>query len=131
MLQNYGTATLGSQTLRFGARVRSYRDANYSETGINGSYFFTCASASQCNSSYQAATPAQYTATVINNPVARALMFDGSLFVQDDWRRKRHFCSVWASATRARTISMIMPTGPRAWRSRGHRAVPAKLLQKL
>jgi hypothetical protein len=91
MLQDYGTATLGAQTLRFGARVRSYRDANYSQTGINGSYFFTCALASQCNSSYQAATPAQYTATVINNPVARALLFDGSLFMQDDWRLKRQF----------------------------------------
>jgi hypothetical protein len=30
MLQNYGTATFGKQTLRFGARARAYRDADYS-----------------------------------------------------------------------------------------------------
>jgi hypothetical protein len=92
MLQDYGTATMGPQTLRFGARVRSYRDANYSQTGINGTYFFCSAiTTSQCPNSYQAATPEQYTATVVNNPVARALLFDGSLFMQDDWRVKPKF----------------------------------------
>jgi hypothetical protein len=86
MLQTYGTATAGKHTLRFGARARSYRDANYSTTGVNGSYLFNCALASQCAASYQAATPAQYSATVIANPTARALLFDASLFAQDDWR---------------------------------------------
>ncbi|MFZ2023952.1 MAG: TonB-dependent receptor domain-containing protein [Terracidiphilus sp.] len=90
MLQNYGTATLGPHTLRFGVRLRSYRDANYSTTGENGTYLFNCAvTTSQCSDSYQSQTPAQYTATVINNPVARALVFDGSLFIQDDWRLKK------------------------------------------
>ncbi|MGD0738261.1 MAG: carboxypeptidase regulatory-like domain-containing protein [Terracidiphilus sp.] len=86
MLQDYGTATAQAHTIRFGARVRSYRDANYSNAGANGSYFFNCALASQCADSYQSQTPAQYTATVISNPLARALLFDGSVFVQDDWR---------------------------------------------
>jgi Carboxypeptidase regulatory-like domain len=94
MLQNYGTATLGPHTLRFGVRLRSYRDANYSTTGENGTYLFNCALTSQCLASnptatpysYQSGTPAQYTATVIANPTARALLFDGSLFMQDDWR---------------------------------------------
>jgi Carboxypeptidase regulatory-like domain len=94
MLQVYGTATTGPHTLRFGARARSYRDANYSTTGENGTYSFDCALTSQCTTtpanpipfSYQSATPAQYTATVITNPTARALFFDGSLFAQDDWR---------------------------------------------
>jgi len=93
-LQVYGTATAGSHTLRFGARARSYRDANYSTTGANGTYSFDCALTSQCTTtpanpipfSYKSATPAQYTATVITNPTVRALFFDGSLFAQDDWR---------------------------------------------
>ena len=80
MLQVYGTATAGPHTLRFGARARSYRDANYSTTGANGSYFFSSVA------DYQANTPSQYSATVITNPTARALFFDGSLFAQDDWR---------------------------------------------
>ena len=85
MLQDYGTATFGPHTLRFGARARSYRDANYSTSGANGSYFFSSAAA------YQAGTPAQYSAAVITNPLARVLLFDGSLFVQDDWRLKPRF----------------------------------------
>ncbi len=40
---------------------------------------------------YQADTPSQYSATVIENPLARVLLFDGSLFVQDDWRVNRSF----------------------------------------
>ncbi|MGB7265100.1 MAG: carboxypeptidase regulatory-like domain-containing protein [Terracidiphilus sp.] len=85
MLQDYGTATLGVHTLRFGARARSYRDANYSTSGVNGSYYFST------TAEYLAGTPTQYSATVITNPVARALLFDGSAFVQDDWRVNRRF----------------------------------------
>jgi hypothetical protein len=81
-LQNYSTATAGSHTIRFGTRLRAYRDANYSTAGSNGNYLFTSID------QYQAQTPAQYQATVIKNPLARALLFDGALFYQDDWRTK-------------------------------------------
>ncbi len=81
-LQNYSTATAGSHTIRFGARLRAYRDANYSTAGSNGNYLFTSID------QYLAQTPAQYQATVIKNPLARALLFDGALFYQDDWRTK-------------------------------------------
>lgn len=37
---------------------------------------------------YLAQTPTQYSATVITNPLARATVVDGSLFLQDDWRWK-------------------------------------------
>ena len=40
MLQNYGTATIGRHTVRFGGRARAYRDADYSTGGANGSYYF-------------------------------------------------------------------------------------------
>jgi hypothetical protein len=81
-LQNYSTATAGRHTIRFGARLRSYRDANDSTAGANGNYLFTSIN------QYLAQTPAQYQATVIQNPLARAILFDGALFYQDDWRTK-------------------------------------------
>jgi hypothetical protein len=81
-LQNYSTATVGRHTMRFGVRLRSYRDANYSTAGANGNYLFTSID------QYVAQTPAQYQATVIRNPLARAILFDGALFYQDDWRTR-------------------------------------------
>jgi Carboxypeptidase regulatory-like domain len=81
-LQNYSTATAGRHTIRFGARLRAYRDVNDSTSGSNGNYLFTSID------QYLAQTPAQYQATVIKNPLARALLFDGALFYQDDWRAK-------------------------------------------
>jgi hypothetical protein len=81
-LQNYSTATAGSHTIRFGIRLRAYRDANYSTAGANGEYLFTTID------QYLAQTPAQYQATVIQNPLARALLFDAALFYQDDWRAR-------------------------------------------
>ena len=81
-LQNYSTATAGKHTIRFGARLRVYRDANESTSGANGNYIF------QSVAQYTALKPAQYQITVINNPLARALLFDAALFYQDDWRWK-------------------------------------------
>lgn len=83
MLQDYGTATAGAHTLRFGGRARAYRDADSSTAGQNGSYYFATVAA------YQAGKPLQYSATVIANPLARVLLFDGALFLQDDWRINR------------------------------------------
>ncbi len=95
MLQDYGTATAGVHTLRFGARARAWRDANYTTAGQNGSYYFSSApSYSGCGADQYAPTtcaPSLYSATVIENPLARALLFDGSLFLQDDWRVNRSF----------------------------------------
>ena len=81
-LQDYSTVTAGNHTLRFGAMMRAFRDANYSTAGSNGTYTFNSIA------DYQAQKPAQYSATVINNPLVRALVLDGSGFFQDDWRVK-------------------------------------------
>lgn len=85
VLQNNSTATAGSHDMNFGVRLRLTRAANYSTAGANGSYFFTSIAA------YQAGTPSQYSATVIQNPLVRAAIFDGALFFQDDWRVKPGF----------------------------------------
>ena len=81
-LQNYSTTSLGKHTIRFGTRLRAYRDANESTSGSNGNYIF------QSPTQYVAQAPAQYQATVIKNPLARALLFDASLFYQDEWHWK-------------------------------------------
>ncbi len=81
-LQNYSTATAGRHTMRFGARLHAIRDANYSTSGANGDYIF------QSVQHYLAETPDQYHVTVVNNPLARAILFDAGLFFQDDWRWK-------------------------------------------
>jgi hypothetical protein len=81
-LHSYFTATAGRHTMRFGIRLRGYRDANYSTSGANGTYLF------ESVSQYLAKTPAQYQATMIENPLARAFVFDGAVFFQDDWRWK-------------------------------------------
>ena len=82
VLQDYFTATAGRHAFRSGARIRANRDANYSQGGVNGSYYFSSVA------NYLAQTPTQYSATVITNPLARATVVDGSLFLQDDWRWK-------------------------------------------
>jgi hypothetical protein len=84
-LQNYSTATTGTHALRFGTRLRAYDDSSYSTSGANGTYTFNSIAA------YQANAPSQYFATVISNPLARVLLFDGSLFFQDDWHWKPNF----------------------------------------
>jgi opacity protein-like surface antigen len=84
-LQDYATATAGNHTLRFGIRARANLDTNLSTAGSNGTYVFSSVAA------YQASQPTQYSATVINNPVARTLVLDGAAFFQDDWRIKPNF----------------------------------------
>ena len=79
-LQNYSTATVGSHALRFGTRLRAYRDANSSTSGANGTYTFSSLG------DYEAMAPSLYSQTVISNPVARVILFDGALFLQDDWK---------------------------------------------
>jgi len=84
-LHNYATVNDGSHVMRMGVLLRSYRDAYYSQASINGSYSF------QSIAAYQAGTPSQYTATIINNPTTRILAFDGAIFFQDEWRWRPNF----------------------------------------
>lgn len=79
-LQNYSTATAGKHTLRFGVRVQSFRDANYSTAGANGTYSYNTIA------EYQSNSPSQYTITHITSPLARAILFDEALFFEDDWK---------------------------------------------
>ena len=97
-LQDYFSGVVGVHSLNFGSRVRAYPDVNYTTGGSNGAYTFS--SAPSFVGCYQAApgaappascAPQQYTFTKINNPVAKATLFDAALFYQDDWKVNRNF----------------------------------------
>ena len=84
-LQDYLTAVKGNHVFNFGGRARLYRDANFSIGGTNGAYTF------QSTSSYLDKAPQTYAVSVINNPTARAALFDAALFYQDDWKASPRF----------------------------------------
>jgi Carboxypeptidase regulatory-like domain len=82
-LQNYSTASFKSHSLRFGTRLRAYRESDYSNAGTNGNYNFNSAAA------FTAGTPSQGSVTKITNFNARSTLFDAALFYQDDWKVNR------------------------------------------
>ena len=87
--QNYVSGAYGAHSLNFGTRLRMYHDVNSTTSGSNGSYSFTSASSFVgCLDNPPAATcqPTRYTYTQVNNPLARATLFDAALFYQDDWK---------------------------------------------
>ncbi|HEY4379659.1 MAG TPA: carboxypeptidase regulatory-like domain-containing protein [Acidobacteriaceae bacterium] len=84
-LQDYFSQSLRAHSLNYGARLRAYRDVNYSNNGANSAYVFDTAA------NYLAGKPTQYTVTLINNYVARAILFDAALFFQDDWKVNPRF----------------------------------------
>ncbi len=88
-LQNYFSGVKGAHSLNFGARLRAYDDVNSTNSGSNGSYVFQNLNAFVgCLQNPPAASCAarQYSFTNVNNPVARAVLFDAALFYQDDWK---------------------------------------------
>ena len=84
-LQNYFAAAEGNHSLNFGARLRAYSDANYTNGGTNGQYNF------QSLTAYENQTPQTYQVTVVNQYTARAILFDAALFYQDDWKVNQRF----------------------------------------
>jgi hypothetical protein len=87
--QNYISGAYGAHSLNFGTRLRMYHDVNTTTGGSNGSYSFAnAANFVGCLSNPPAASckPIRYTYTQVNNPLARATMFDAALFYQDDWK---------------------------------------------
>ncbi|HEV2275033.1 MAG TPA: carboxypeptidase regulatory-like domain-containing protein [Acidobacteriaceae bacterium] len=84
-LQNYFAAAEGNHSLNFGARLRAYRDANFTNGESNGAYTF------KSLQDYLNKTPQTYQVAQIRNYTARALLFDGALFYQDDWKVNQRF----------------------------------------
>jgi hypothetical protein len=97
-LQNYFSGAYGPHALSFGARLRAYPDVNFTTGGSNGAYIFSTAKHFVgCYQTPAGATPPascspqQYTYTKVNDPTAQAVLFDGALFYQDDWKVSPRF----------------------------------------
>ncbi|HZB87234.1 MAG TPA: carboxypeptidase regulatory-like domain-containing protein, partial [Terracidiphilus sp.] len=113
-LWNETTASAGSHALKFGARLRDFRDANSANANFNGSFSFTSTNSYQtlltdlaANESFaeiaaspacaspSTAPPGTFCAlpnrlTYTTGPVpAQANIFDAALFLQDDWKVNR------------------------------------------
>ncbi len=84
-LQNYFAAAEGNHSLNFGARLRAYRDADYTTGGTNGEYNF------ENLDTYLQNQPRIYQVTDIHQYTARAILFDAALFYQDDWKVNQRF----------------------------------------
>ena len=84
-LQNYFAAAEGNHSLNFGARLRAYRDADYTTGGTNGEYNFATLD------KYLQNQPRNYQVTEIHQYTARAILFDAALFYQDDWKVNQRF----------------------------------------
>lgn len=84
-LQNYFTTSVGTHSLNFGSRIRATAENDFTNAGSNGSYTFTRLS------SYNNKTPQQYSFTKINDATAKAILFETSLFYQDDWKINPRF----------------------------------------
>ncbi len=84
-LQNYFAAVEGNHSLNFGARLRAYRDADYTTGGTNGEYNF------EDLDKYLQNQPRNYQVTEIHQYTARAILFDAALFYQDDWKVNQRF----------------------------------------
>ena len=93
-LQNYTTMSIGPQTVKFGAWVRDNRDANASYQNHNGTLVFTqkgYADALTALAQGQSLTtlPAgefAYLSVTAGRTAYATNIFDGALFVQDDWK---------------------------------------------
>src|SRR5579862_8467763 len=112
-LQNYTSVVHGNHVFKFGGRLRALREANYSQTGFNGTFIFSSLNSAQdtpsnpnCDITANPATPCpisyqfavQQLAIPGGIPYATQLSFtqglpsadittyDAGLYAQDDWR---------------------------------------------
>ncbi len=85
-LQNITTMSAGKHAIKFGTRLRDTRDANFADSGFNGTFVF------QTQTDYLNAVNSPTTANAqqltysTGTPNAVANVFDAALFVQDDWK---------------------------------------------
>lgn len=96
-LQNYTTVTHGTQTIKFGVRVRADELNSYSPSNFNGTYTFASFNAYQITAEGEADNlpfsqiiamgggPTQFSIST-GNPLVSATMVDVGAYVQDDWR---------------------------------------------
>jgi len=103
-LQNYTTMTQGRQAIKFGAWLRDNRQATTTNSGFNGSFRFPSVAAfidtwngvvggdsfatiaAKCPSTQTGGCLPTNLSYTTGNLAFQGNVFDGSLFVQDDWK---------------------------------------------
>ena len=114
----------GAHAIKFGTRVRYNRDANSTDANFNGSFSFQSLGAyvTMLNGIAAGQTWAQIAAAgglpnklnyTTGAPAVVASVFDGALFVQDDWKANANLTLSGASAGSRRITSWITATGVR------------------
>ena len=100
--QNYTSILAGKHMVKFGARLRDGREANYANSNFNGTFTFDSLTAYQImqqglanNQSWSqiraaGGGPSQFF-IVAGQPAIEVNMFDLGLYVQDEWRWKPNF----------------------------------------
>jgi hypothetical protein len=131
-LQNYTSVALSKHFLKFGFRLRDSNDNNSSTGGFNGAYSFACLTGCTNALSQPTPLPSQFTLTT-GSPAASVNLFDGSLYIEDDWRVRPNI--TLSGGLRFETQNHIHDTtdfAPRlgvAWGLGGSKTVPAVVLR--
>ena len=79
-VQNYTSLALTKNFIRFGGRLRTTRDANYSNSQSLGIFSYSSIT------DYAAGTPSQYVVAKIAQPSVHATVGDLEVYAEDDWK---------------------------------------------
>ncbi len=86
-VQNYTSLALAKHFIRFGGRLRTTRDANYSNSQSKGIFTYSCLQATPtCTSAYNTGQASQYVVAQINQGSVQATLADLGLYAEDDWK---------------------------------------------
>jgi len=85
--QNLTTMSLGKHAVKFGTRMRDSRDANFSNSGFNGTFAFdNTADYLAAIANHNVAAPIELTySSPSSQKSVVANVFDAAAFIQDDW----------------------------------------------
>ena len=121
-VQNYTSLALAKHFIRFGGRLRTTRDANYSNSQSLG--IFTYSSLQEASgkpdsngviSAYDIGVPSQYVVAQINQGSVHATLADLGIYAEDDWKPKPNFTvSYGLRFERRRTTFRTTPMSLRA-----------------
>ncbi len=81
-VQNYTSLALAKHFIRMGGRLRTTRDANFSDAQALGVFSYANLAA------YAAGTPSQYKVAEYTQPSVHATLADLGIYAEDDWKIK-------------------------------------------
>jgi hypothetical protein len=92
-VQNYTSIQLKKNFIRMGGRFRSTSDSQYTNSGSNETFTYSCLLTAGCQpdsnqvvSSYQAGQAAQYSYTDVVHGSTQATLADLGVYAEDDWK---------------------------------------------